>query len=132
MAGSKPIGLCDAQTQAKVDAIEKALGISIPDCSHMSATTDGGLIASSIDANGTIITLEIDKKGKAFWSTYCGDKVKDATQVSRYFDAEGKIQTRYEPLCRDFNHVEQSGSVSLAKLAQARAMIPGAKIGAKK
>jgi hypothetical protein len=124
---AEPIGLCSAQTQAKVDAIKKALGISIPDCSYVSATADGGLIATSTDANGTIRTLEVDKKGKTYFSSHCGDRVRGQTQVSHYFGVEGNAQIRWEPTCRDFNRVEQSGSVSLAKLAKAREMILGAK-----
>jgi hypothetical protein len=124
---AESVGLCSAQTQAKVDAIEKALGISLPDCSYVSATADGGLIATSTDANGTTRTLEVDKNGKKYWSTYCGEGTYGQQDVVYYYDSDDKAQSRYEPSCRDFNHVEQSGSVSPAKLAEARALILGSK-----
>ncbi len=120
-ANSKPVGLCEAPVQAKVEKLKNILGISLPDCAQVTVTREGGVLATSTNALGTEIVVEINPQGKVFQSTYCGEATRGMISYVEHIDRP----TTTEPACRDFNRVQQTGSVSLDKLAKARAMLLG-------
>lgn len=92
--------VCRGDYQLQILQIEKALGVSLPDCAIVGAPDEGGLVAFQTDVGGNTCYVEVRPGGEVF-RTNCG--------------GIGPRRT-------------QAGSVSREKLTEARTAILGLKL----